>query len=342
MKTAFLFPGQGAQAVGVGVGMGKDIYDSFAAAKAVFDAAEDITRLPIKKLCFEGPQDQLDRPDNAQPAIFTHSSALLACMCSLLEPAKAAEFKPAFMAGLSLGEYTALFAAGCISFQDALKLVTFRGRAMQKAASAVKSGMVAIMGLDESKATELCLSAAQGQTLSCANFNAPGQIVISGDIDACKRAEAAAKDFGASGAVPLNVAGAFHSQIMTPAADELGRAIDSVTFAASHDVPPFGRQDLASPAFAQEFATGGVEVLSNVEAQPYGCMCRAKQLLMTQLTGAVRWQQCVEYLLAQGIERFYEIGPGRVLAGLMRRISRRADIVSINSKEALEKLATGA
>jgi len=339
MKTAFLFPGQGAQHVG----MGKDVYDAFAAARGVFDEAEDIAHLPIKKLCFEGPQDELDRTDNAQPAIFTHSAAMLATMAGLLDPDKAAAIKPAFVAGLSLGEYTAIFAAGCIGFADALKLVTLRGSAMQKAASAAKSGMVAVMGIDEAKANELCKAVlgadAEGLTLSCANFNAPGQIVLSGDIEACKRAEALAKDFGASGAVPLGVAGAFHSRFMATAADELGRAIDSVAFVAARNVPPADPKSRAGAALAQQFATGRVEVMSNVEARPYGCMCRSKHLLMTQLTGAVRWQQCVEYMLARGVERFYEIGPGRVLSGLMRRIDRKAKVVALSGRESLEKLA---
>jgi [acyl-carrier-protein] S-malonyltransferase len=244
------------------------------------------------------------------------------------------------MAGLSLGEYTALYAADCIDFQDALRLVTLRGAAMQKAAKAVPSGMVAVMGLDEAKASELCRSAAQGEPLAPANFNCPGQIVISGTMEACKRAEAMAKDLGASGATLLEVAGAFHSPIMAPAAEELGQAIDGVRFRASRGLPPNpDRAASANPQFAQEFASVSTVVLSNVEAAPYGCLCRAKDLLMRQLTGAVRWQQCMEYLLAQGVERFYEIGPGRVLAGLMKRVQRRAEVVNVNSLEALEKLA---
>ena len=314
MKTAFLFPGQGAQAVG----MGKDLCEAFPAARAIFDRAEELSKLPLKKLCFEGPEEELARTDIAQPAIFTASAALLTVLKDLLGGEKFETIRPAYMAGLSLGEYTALYAAGCLDFQDALRLVTLRGAAMQKAATAVPSGMVAVMGLDEAKATELCHACAEGEVLVPANFNATGQVVVSGSIAACGRAEARAKEFGASGAMALKVAGAFHSPLMAPAAHELGAALDSVSFRC---------------------AAGGPVVVANVNAQPYGQSPSAKELLMSQLTGAVRWQQSVEFLMAQGVERFLEIGPGKVLAGLMRRINRRANIESVNSREAVEKLA---
>ncbi|MFA6134852.1 MAG: ACP S-malonyltransferase [Phycisphaerae bacterium] len=312
MKTAFLFPGQGAQAVG----MGKDLYETFAAARRIFDTAEAVTGLPIKKLCFEGPEEELSRTDIAQPAIFTVSAALLACMSDFLNPEQEQAIAPLCLAGLSLGEYTALYAAGAMDLETALKLVTRRGAAMQAAATAVPSGMVSIIGLDEAKANELCVAAAGGEVLVCANFNAPGQIVLSGALAACKRADEKAKDFGASGAVPLKVAGAFHSPIMQPAADELGKAIDQAI--------------LADPR---------KDVVSNVDARLYRGAGEIKAKLLGQLVGSVRWQQCMEYLLAQGVERFYEIGPGRVLAGLMRRINRKADVVCVNSKEAIEKLS---
>ena len=295
--------------------MGKDIFDAYEAAREVFQTAGAVTGLPIQRLCFEGPEEELNRTDAAQPAIFTVSAAMLAAMKQVLSAEQMDAIKPAFMAGLSLGEYTALYASGAISLSDALKLVTRRGAAMQSAAVSVPSSMVCIMGLDEAKVAELCQAAAQGQVLTPANFNSPGQIVISGETAACARAEAMAKDFGASGAIALKVAGAFHSQIMAPAAKDLSGALADVKF-----------QEPTTP------------VVANVDAQPYACMCQASDKLLSQLTGAVRWQQSIEWLLAQGVERFYEIGPGKVLAGLMRRISRRTEVISVNSAEAIEKL----
>lgn len=315
-KTAFIFPGQGAQYVG----MGKDIYEALAAARVVFDQAEGITGLPIKQLCFEGPDEDLARTDHAQPCIFTHSAAVLAAMEDLLGGGTAS-LAPQYLAGLSLGEYTALYAGGMIDFADALKLVTQRGAAMQAAAEARPSSMVAVMGLDdEAAANKLCEAAADGQILTPANFNCPGQIVLSGETDACQRAAEIATDFGARGATVLNVAGAFHSEIMAPAAQQLAGAIDRVEFSD---------------------ADNGAVVLANVDAAPYAGPSDVKDKLLAQLTGAVRWQQCCEKMLADGVETFYEIGPGKVLAGLMRRIDRKANVEKINSKDAIEALRQG-
>lgn len=320
--------------------MGKDLYEAFAAARPVFDAAEAITGLPLKKLCFEGPEDELSRTDVAQPAIFTVSAAMLAVMDSLLDPDKVTALRPTYMAGLSLGEYTALFACDMLSFEDAIRLVARRGAAMQAAATAVPSGMVSVMGLDEAKANELCKAAAGGEILTCANFNAAGQIVLSGAIEACRRAEAMAKDFGASGAIPLKVAGAFHSEIMAPAAQELASALAAASFRMPQgNAPASDRAAAPSPAWAQEFAAADTKVVANVDAQPYDSPAQVAGRLRAQLTGAVRWQQSMEYLLAHGVERFYEIGPGRVLAGLMRRINRKAEVVGVNSRQAVEALA---
>jgi len=338
MKTAFLFPGQGAQHVG----MGKDLYEAFAAARRVFDLAAEASGLPLRELCFDGPETELARTDVCQPAIFTVSAAVLACMDGLLDPPQVLAMRPDYMAGLSLGEYTALYAADMIDFADVLRLVARRGAAMQAAATAVPSGMLAVVGLDEAKAGELCRSAAEGQVLACANFNCPGQVVLSGQIEACRRAEAQAPGFGASAAKMLDVAGAFHSRIMAPAAEQLCEALDAAGFRAPRGRPPSGdRAALAEPEMGQEFASDRTEVISNVEAMPYGCPCRAKQLLVAQLTSPVRWQQSMEYMLAQGVERFYEVGPGRVLAGLMRRINRKAEVICLNSVKAVENLLAG-
>ena len=308
MKTAFLFPGQGAQYVG----MGLDVYQAFPAARDIFDRSEAASNLPLKKLCFEGPQEDLARTDVCQPAIFAVSAAILAAMKDVVGPARP---QPAFMAGLSLGEYTALYAAGAMDLETAVRLVTQRGRAMQAAAKAVASGMVCVLGLDEAAAERLCQAAAQGQVLVCANFNCPGQVVLSGEAEACQRVQARAEEFGASGTVPLEVAGAFHSKIMQPAADELQAAL--------------GKARLAEPKVA---------VVSNVDAEPYDGSGQISGKLVAQLTSPVRWQRSMEYLLRQEVETFYEIGPGRVLAGLMRRIDRKARVTCLNSREAIEKL----
>lgn len=312
MKTAFLFPGQGAQKVG----MALDLYEAFPAARSVFDQAEEVSGLALKRLCFKGPEEELNRTDVAQPAIFAVSAAILAVMRDVLGPARQSALAPAYTAGLSLGEYTAFYAVGGMDLVTAVKLVTRRGQAMQAAAEARPSGMVGIIGLDETAASELCRAAGEGQMLTCANFNCPGQIVLSGAIEACERAAERAADFGASGAVPLKVAGAFHSEFMAPAADWLAEAMADVAFAAPE-----------------------VPVVCNVDGAPTADPDPIRQKLLSQLVSPVRWQQSMEFLLDEGVEKFYEIGPGRVLAGLMRRIRRRVDFTSVNSKEAVEKLA---
>lgn len=307
MKTAFLFPGQGAQHVGMGI----DINEAFAVAEPVFDEAERITGLQLKKLCFEGPDEELARTDIAQPAIFTVSAALMKCMAD-----KGLLPKPTHTAGLSLGEYTALYAAGAMDFETGVKLVAKRGELMQAAAVERPSSMVAVIGLDEARAMELCDAAAEGQILSCANFNCPGQIVLSGETEPCRRAARQAESFGASAAKMLNVAGAFHSRIMAPAAEQFAAVLEEV-----------------------DFAEPKLTVLSNVDAQPYTSAAEIRTKLVAQLTSPVRWQQCVEQLLAAGTETFYEIGPGKVLAGLMRRIDRDHRVTVVNSRKSLDKLA---
>ncbi|MBN1941948.1 MAG: ACP S-malonyltransferase [Phycisphaerae bacterium] len=335
-KSAFLFPGQGAQYVG----MGRDVHDALSAARVIFDRAEEVSQLPIKRLCFEGPDEELSRTDHAQPCIFTVSAALLGCMGTLLPPEKCAALRPDYMAGLSLGEYTALFAAGMLNFDDALKLVVRRGAAMQAAAQARPSGMVAIMGLDEDAAEKLCAASREGQILTPANFNCPGQIVLSGENEACQRAAEKAAEFGARGATVLNVAGAFHSEIMAPAAEKLGEALNDVAFRAPQ-APNLADDPsrLAEPADAQVFAGKGVKIVSNVDARPTADPQVARSNLLAQLTDAVRWQQSMELLLAEGVTEFYEIGPGKVLTGLMKRIDRKTKVTLVNSRETLEALA---
>ena len=291
--------------------MGRDLHEAFPAARRVFDLAEEATGLPLKKLCFEGPAEDLSRTDLCQPAIFTVSAAVLACM----DDCPAA---PAALAGLSLGEYTALYAAEAMDLPTAVKLVARRGELMQAAAEATPSGMVTILGLDEQKVAQLCDRAANDQVLACANFNCPGQIVLSGEIDACRRVAELADQLDAAKAIVLDVAGAFHSEIMAPAAEKLIAALDQA--------------QIAEPK---------IPVLANVDAAAHGGPADIRDKLLAQLVSPVRWQQCMESLLADGIEQFYEIGPGRVLTGLMRRISRPANCTCINSRETIEKLARG-
>ena len=308
-KTAFLFPGQGAQVVG----MGKDIAEAVPKAAEVFRRADELLGLPLSRICFEGPAEELNATDIAQPAIFVTSVAMLAAI-----EATAPEALPAAdcAAGLSLGEYTALYCAGCLDFESALGLVRRRGEAMQQAAVAQPSGMVSIMGMGEDAVVDLCRRAANGSELVPANFNCPDQIVISGDKAACGRALELLEGESGVRAVELTVAGAFHSALMAPAARKLRAALAET---------PLGEPKL--------------RVVANVTGRYHGSPGSIEELLVEQLTRPVRWQQSMEYLLAQGVERFYEIGPGRVLAGLMRRIHRKADFTCVNTHEAVGKLA---
>ncbi len=306
-KTAFLFPGQGAQLVG----MGADIVQAFPAAAELFGKANRIVGFDLQSLCFNGPQDKLSSTDISQPAIFVVSAALLRLMKEM-----APSLKPQVTAGLSMGEYTALYAAGLVSFEDALKLVLRRGQAMQAAANASQGGMVSIMGLDEPQLRQLCAEASQGQLLVPVNFNCPGQIVVSGAIEACQRAVELAPKYGAIKAVPLVVAGAFHTEMMAHAAKTLAEALAGCP--------------LKNP--------GDIQVIANISAEYYISAEQIRQGLVRQLVEPILWQKCMERLMTDGVEKFYEIGPNRVLTGLMKRIYRKADIVNISNIESLQAL----
>jgi [acyl-carrier-protein] S-malonyltransferase len=309
MKTAFLFPGQGAQAIG----MGADVARAFPPAAAIFQKANDILGFDLRRICFEGPADRLDTTAVSQPAIFTTSAAIL----EVIRTAPAAgDLKPDVTAGLSLGEYTALYAAGILRFDDALTLVHKRGHAMQAAADATDGAMLSIIGLDEQKVNELCAEARQGGLLEPVNFNCPGQIVLSGEKAPCRRAEHLAPKYGAIKAVPLAVAGAFHTEMMAPAAETLKKA-------------------LADTRIAEPVA---VKTIANINAEYYNTPADIKLGLVKQLTNPILWQKCMERLLADGIEDFYEIGPGRVLTGLMKRISRKANVINLSTAESIKQL----
>lgn len=302
-KTAAIFPGQGAQSVG----MGQDVAAASPRAAAVFARANEALGFDLRSICFEGPAEVLERTDIQQPAIFVTSVALWE---ALIEKGMGPD-RFDVMAGLSLGEYTALHLAGAMNFKDALLLVHRRGVFMQQAATAVPSGMVSLVGADATLAERLCAELAEGDVLSPANFNCPGQIVVSGSKAACERAAQRAGDYGCR-AMPLKVAGAFHSAIMQPAADDL-----STVLAATPMTPP------------------RVPVVSNVTARPHAGPDDIRATLCDQLTHPVRWQESVEVLITQGFDTFIEIGPGKVLTGLMKKINLSVRAVNVSGADAL-------
>ena len=307
MNNIILCPGQGAQAMG----MGKLWSDASEAARAIFEQADEILGdslgAPLSTLCFEGPADTLNRTDVSQPAIYTAS---VACLAGWLdgENLTPKELNMVGAAGLSLGEYTALHLAGAFSFADGLKLVALRGKAMQDAAEAVDSSMVALIGADEESANAVCDKARESDILVAANFNAPGQVVISGSASACDRAEVIASEMKLR-ATRLSVAGAFHSPIMAPAADRLAEALAATQINAL-----------------------SCTVMSNVTAQPHEADADSIRMrLVDQLTSPVRWAACCEHLIANNEgAQFHELAPGKSLGGMMRRINRGTKVQGHN------------
>jgi len=301
-KIAFIFPGQGAQMVG----MGRDLYDVFPEAAHIFEQADKILGFPLRKLCFEGPAESLTRTENCQPAIFVASMACLAAL-KAVRP----EITPVAVAGLSLGEYTALAAAGVIGFRDAVLLVRARGSFMEACARQNPGTMSCVLGLDKDAVEEIC-AATQCEV---ANLNCPGQVVISGRHEAVELASQRAVKQGAKRVLPLGVSGAFHCSLMDEASRQLRAKIERVGFESAQ-----------------------VPLVSNVDACVQSDPEVIKENLIKQVNGPTYWEASMRLLLGQGITTFFEIGPGNVLKGLMKKIDREARVISVGRVEEVQAL----
>ncbi|MBI5799695.1 MAG: ACP S-malonyltransferase [Verrucomicrobia bacterium] len=299
-KTALLFAGQGAQAVG----MGRDLAAAFPAAQNLFDRANAALGYDLAGVCFNGPETELTKTENAQPGIF-----LVSWVALELLRARVPGLKFEATAGLSLGEFTALTAAGAMSFEDGLRVVRSRGRFMQEACEATKGGMAAIIGLDEGPTREVSTEAG----VELANLNCPGQLVISGESEKITKACELAKARGAKRALPLPVAGAYHSRLMASAQPKLREAFAGVA--------------LSAPS---------VPVIANVTAQRHGAPAAIVDTVVAQVTGSVRWEESVRHLLAQGFTCFIELGPGTALTGFMKRIDKTAQVLNVADCASLE------
>ena len=304
--VGLLFPGQGSQFVG----MGRDLADASEAARRTFEEADDALDFALSRLCWEGPEDELTATKNAQPAILVHSIAAYRALEGELGDV-------ALAAGHSLGEFSAYVAAGALSFADGVRTVRRRGELMFEGGTARPGTMAAVLGLDDADVERVCreASGADGECVP-ANYNSPGQIVISGDVAAIERATVLAKDAGAKRALKLNVSGAFHSPLMKVAEAGLRAQLESVTMDA--------------PAFP---------IVSNVTAQPVTEPAESKQLLVAQLTSPVRWTQSVQAMAAHGVSRMIEVGPGSVLSGLVKRIDRSIETRTAGTAAELEAWA---
>jgi [acyl-carrier-protein] S-malonyltransferase len=307
-KLAFVFPGQGSQTVG----MGKDLHDAFPEARAVFEAVDAALGEPLSKLCFEGPEDQQKLTANTQPLILTVSAAAAAVLAK-------EGVRPDLVAGHSLGEYSALVAAGAVDAAQAAKAVRARGSFMQEAVPAGQGAMSAVLGLPPAKVTELCAVVAKetGQVVAPANYNEPGQTVIAGAAAAVEKAGALLKEAGAKRVLPLPVSAPFHSALMEPVKARLQPVLAAIPWRAP-----------ACP------------VVTNVEAKPNAEAARIVPLLVEQVTAPVRWIECVEELARQGVTRLVEVGPGKVLGGLVKRIDKSLEVWNVEDRASLEKTLT--
>ncbi|TVX97711.1 ACP S-malonyltransferase [Cohnella terricola] len=305
-KIAFVFPGQGAQAVG----MGKDAYESSEAAQSIYNQADEALGFPISKLSFEGPEDELRQTANTQPA-------LLATSIALLEVYKKHGLKPDYVAGHSLGEYSALVAAGVLKFDDAIKLVRARGLFMEQAVPGGQGAMAAVLGAERAALQALCADiTAGGAVVELANVNCPGQIVVSGSAEGVAAVGERGKEAGAKRVIPLEVSGPFHSSLMQPAADNLA-------------------QELAKA----EFRDAEVPVVANVHAKSVTSGDELRELLVKQVVSPVQWEDTIGYLIGEGVDTFVEIGSGTVLAGLIKKIDKSVQVISVNSASAAEAVA---
>lgn len=301
MKRALIFPGQASQYVG----MAKDIYEKYGSVKEMYTQANEILGFDVAKLSFEGPIEELTETRVTQPALFITSAAFFTLLPN--------ELKFEMTAGHSLGEYSALFAAGVLSFEDALAIVKVRAEGMQAAGEAKDGSMAAILNQSRDQVEKICKHGSQRGIVQAANFNSPGQIVISGDADAVHYAMEVAKNLGARKVIALNVSGAFHSPLMAPAKEGLAAAIEKA-----------------------EFKKAQVPVIANVDANPVTEPAKIKQNLIDQLESPVLWEDSVQTMLGVGITDFLEVGPGKVLQGLVRRINRESNVSGFGTLEELE------